>query len=246
MAHVTLRGEPRDLEEPYLVEGMPGVGLVGKIATDHLIEELGMDHYADVHCEGIPRIGVYGAGERGVVPPVRFYVDEQRDLLALRSDVPVSPKSAGDFASCVTGWFAEQTATPILLSGLPAEKGSEPPKLSGIATGDGGDLLSEINVSPPAESGVVSGPTGALLNEAIEQEQTVVTLIVESDPQFPDPEAARILIEQGIGELASLDVSLSDLVDRAEEIRTQKEKLAKRMQQADDEASKAQPLRMYQ
>jgi len=246
MAHVTLRGEPRELDQPYLVEGLPGVGLVGKIATDHLIAELDMDHYADVHCEGLPRIGVYQGGERGVVPPVRLYVDEQRDLLALRSDVPVSPQSARDFAGCITGWIAGQDATPILLSGMPAEKDGDPPAMYGVGTGSGGELLAEIDVSAPGEDGVVSGPTGALVNEFVEQKLDGVALIVESDPKFPDPEASRILVEHGIAELAGIDVDLSDLVDRAEEIRKQKEKLAKRMQQADDESTKAQPLRMYQ
>jgi uncharacterized protein len=39
---------------------------------------------------------------------------------------------------------------------------------------------------------------------------------------------------------------VTELVDSAEEIQRQKEELAKRMQEATDESSKAQPLRMYQ
>ncbi|MDZ7850802.1 MAG: hypothetical protein U5K70_08425 [Halodesulfurarchaeum sp.] len=47
--------------------------------------------------------------------------------------------------------------------------------------------------------------------------------------------------------IADISVSTDDLVERAEEIRSQKEALARRMQQAgEEESSQAQPLRMYQ
>jgi uncharacterized protein len=246
MAHVTVRGEERDLDEPFVVEGLPGVGLVGKIATDHLVAEFDMDHYADVHCDGLPRIGVYEGGGREVVPPVRLYVDESRDLLALRSDVPVSPDSAREFAGCITGWLGSHDATPIYLSGMPAEKDDAPPSMFGVATGDGASHLEGVGIEAPGENGVVSGPTGALVNEAVEAALGGVCLVVESDPRFPDPEAARVLIDGGIGPITGVDVDLADLVDRTEEIRQTKERLAKRMQQADEESSKAQPLRMYQ
>ncbi|NHN47735.1 proteasome assembly chaperone family protein [Halostella sp. JP-L12] len=247
MAHVRLRGDEVDLDEPYLVEGLPGVGLVGKIATDHLVEQFDMEYYASVHCDGLPRIGVYQDGDRSVRPPVRLYADEERDLLALQSDVPVSAENAGDFADCVTGWIDDNDATPLYLSGRPAEKDGDVPALFGVGTGDGGEWLNERDIDTPSESGAIAGPTGALIARSAENDLDSVGLIVESDPQFPDPEAARVLIDRGIAPLANVDADVSNLVDRAEEIRQQKEQLAQRMGQADeDESSQAQPLRMFQ
>jgi uncharacterized protein len=71
-------------------------------------------------------------------------------------------------------------------------------------------------------------------------------LIVESDPRFPDPEAARVLLVEGIEPLAGVEVDTDDLVDRGEEIREAKERLAKRMQEGGDESTQARPLGMYQ
>ncbi len=246
MAHVKLVREQADLDDPHLVEGLPGVGLVGKIATDHLVEEFGMTHYADVYCDGLPQVGIYRADDQEVQAPVRLYVDEKRDLLALQGDVPVSPSSAEDFADCVTGWLDDADATPLYLSGRPAEKDGDPPDVFGVATGGAGDVLTAADVDLPKETGALSGPTGALVNCAVEYDLPVVALVVESDPRFPDPEAARILIDRGIGPVAGVDVDVSNLVDRAEEIRKQKEQLAQRMQEGDDESSKAQPLGMFQ
>ncbi|MFC4989168.1 proteasome assembly chaperone family protein [Saliphagus infecundisoli] len=246
MAEIRVHGEEADLEESTLVEGFPGIGLVGKIATDHLIEAFEMDHYASVHCDGLPRIGVYREGDPTVRPPVRLYRDAERDLLALQSDAPIASQAVGSVADCLSGWLDEAGVTPIYLSGFPAEKDGVP-ALYGIATGDGRDVLDSAGIDTPREDGAVSGPTGALLNLAAQHDRTSVGLVVETNPQFPDPEAARVLIESGIGPIADIDVDVNALVERAEEIRNQRERLAQRMQEAgDEESSQARPLRMYQ
>jgi uncharacterized protein len=245
MAHITVRSKQTTFDEPRMVEGFPGAGLVGKIAADHLVAEMEMTHYADVHCEGVPRVAVYDESME-VKTPVRIYADAAHDLLVLRADVPVSPDAAGEVADCLSGWFEEHEVTPIYLSGMPAKKGEDPPKLTGVATGDGRGLLDEAGVGAPSETGVVSGPTGALLNAAVEGDLTAVCLVVETDPRFPDPEAASVLLEQGVEPLTGVDVSVDTLVDRAEEIREARERLAERMRQEVDESTRAQPLRMYQ
>lgn len=247
MAAIELRAESIELESPTLVEGLPGVGLVGKIATDHLIDEFDMTYYASVHCEGLPQLGTYQEGDTTVRPPVRIYADEQRDLLALQSDVPISATAADSFTSCVTSWLDDENASPIYLSGLAVEEPSTPPELFGIATGDGASLLDEIDAGPPNEDGAVGGPTGALLCRAAELERDSVGLIVETNPQFPDPEGARVLIKEGVAPLAEIDVDVQELVEQADQIQEQREELARRLQETGgEESTRAQPLRMFQ
>lgn len=233
------------IESPYLVEGLPGVGLVGKIAVDHLVTEWDMTHVASARCEGIPNVSVYGDGEYALSPPVRLYADAERDVLALQSDVPVSPDAATEFAGCVTEWYAGHGATPIFLVGIAAEK-DDVPSLFGVGTGDGAELLSAQDIDPPGDSGMVAGPTGALLSEADQRDLDGVGLVVESNPQFPDPEAARILLTKGIGPIAGVDVDTSALLEQAEDIAEARERLAQRMQEATDESSRAEPVGMYQ
>jgi len=234
-----------ELEEPMLVEGLPGVGLVGKIAADHLVETLDMTQYGTCFCDGLPRVAVYEEGDRRVRQPVRIYGDEERDLLVLQSDVPVSPESAPEFATCLTGWFAEENVTPILLSGLPEEK-DDVPTMYGIGCGDGPTLLDEHDIETPKENGMVSGPTGALLAEVCERDLDAVGLVIQANRRFPDPEAARVSLVDAIEPLAGIEVETERLVEQAEEIAEAREKLAQQMNQADDESTQAQPLGMYQ
>lgn len=246
MARISVLDDEVSLGEPTLVEGFPGVGLVGKIATDHMIEAHEMVHYANVHCDGLPRVAVYRDDNRALTTPVRLYVDVEQDLVALRSDVPVHPNAATEVAGCLDGWFEDTGTFPVFLSGLGREKDEEPPALYGVATGHGGDALDRAEVEDPPEAGLVSGPTGAMLAESLERDRDAVGLVVESDPQFPDPEAARILIRKGIDPIAGTETPIDGLVDQAQEIRDAKQAFAERMQQATEESSQAEPLKMFQ
>lgn len=246
MARIQVRVEDIDLDMPVLIEGLPGAGLVGKIAADHLVEEFDMEYYAAVHCDGLPRVAVYRGGTDDVMPPVRLYVDEETELCVLQSDVPVSASTATEFASCITGWIDENGALPLYLSGIAAEKDGVP-ELYGVATGDADAHLDEAGIVPPREAGLVTGPTGALLYRAEETGVDAVGLIVETEAQFPDPEAARVILERGIEPITGVEMDTEALVEHASEIQEAREELAKRLQEADrDESSQAQPIRGFQ
>jgi uncharacterized protein len=235
------------LNEPTLVEGLPGVGLVGKLAADHLVETFGMVHYANVHCDGLPPVTTYATGDRSLTTPVRLYADAERDLLVLQSDVPVSPAAALEFAECLGGWSADAAVTSIYLSGIGREHDEEgTPALYGVAAGGGSERLTDAGIDPPTESGLISGPTGALLSHALRTDAVAVGLVVEATPGFPDPEASAHLLENGVGPLLGTEIPVAELVDHAGEIRAAKRRLAERMEGTEETSSQARPLGMYQ
>ena len=129
MATISVVDEDVSLDAPTLIEGFPGVGLVGKIATDHLIDTYGMTHYANVYGERIPPVAVYHESDTSLSTPIRLYADTERDLLALRSDVPVTPTAADELAGCLEEWFDDHGAFPVYLAGLGRERNEEPPEL---------------------------------------------------------------------------------------------------------------------
>jgi uncharacterized protein len=204
-----------------------------------------MTYYASCHCDGLPRVAVYQEDDAAVRPPVRLYADEERNLLVMQADVPVSPQVASEFSVCVTGWLADNDVTPVYLSGLAEEKEGVP-AMYGVGTGSGDQLLEEHGIDTPTESGMVSGPTGALLAEANEQGLDGVGLIVQANTKFPDPESARVLLTDGIEPIADIEVGTDELVEQADRVADARERLAKQMQEADEESTRAQPLGMYQ
>jgi len=245
MTRISIINETASLDSPVLVEGFPGVGLVGKMAVDHLVDVFEMDHYANVFCASIPPVATYRHETHELATPVRLHVDADRDLLALQSDVPIGPDAATEFGDCVAGWLDETELLPLYLSGLPRQPEGEP-ALYGVASGGAGDRLVDANIATPAGMGLISGPTGALLTHALENDTAAIGLIVESNPQLPDPVAAQRVIEGGIEPIAGLSVPTEELSTRAEEIQEARAQLIQRMQQATDDSSRAEPLRMYQ
>lgn len=244
MAQVTVHTD-LEMESPTLVEGLPGAGLVGKIAADHLVESLDMDYVASCYCEGLPQVAAYRGNSSEVRPPVRIYGDRERDLLVLQSDIPVSPSKASAFANCLTSWFESNDVFPLFLSGLPQEKEGAP-EVYGIATGDATNQLDEAGIVPPRDAGLVTGPTGALIHEAGAQDIDSVGLIAETEAQFPDPEAARSVLTHGIEPLTGIEVETESLVERADEIQEAREQLVEQMQGGGDESSEAKSIRGFQ
>ncbi|MFB6107398.1 MAG: proteasome assembly chaperone family protein [Haloplanus sp.] len=235
-----------ELDSPTLLEGFPGVGLVGKLATDHVVDELDMVHYANVHGDALPPVAVYLPDDPDLTTPVRIYASPDHDLLALWSDVPVSPAGALEFAEGVADWFADLDVTPLYLSGMGAPREDDRPNLYGVATGDGAARLAEAGIEQSSEAGLVSGPTGALLSHAVRTGSTALGLVVEADRQFPDPEAASVLLEAGIEPLTGVDVSVESLLEDTEKIKRAKRRLAEQIREAEGESSQARPLGMYQ
>ncbi|MFB6295061.1 MAG: proteasome assembly chaperone family protein [Candidatus Nanohaloarchaea archaeon] len=239
--------EEVDIDEGYFIEGVPGVGLASKIATDHIIDRLDMTLHATVQADGLPEVMIFEEGSRGLRPPVRIFADEETGLYAFTSDVLISPVDVDDFAALLVDWMEENSVMPLLLSGLPSAQEDEEKRLYGVGTGAADDILEEAGIDAPKQTGLIGGPTGAMMHEAADRGLDAVGLVAETDPQFPDPIAARHLIDDGVEKIIEFDIETEVLVEQAEQIREQKQKLAEMIQNAEKhERSQAYPEGMYQ
>jgi uncharacterized protein len=57
--NVKITTKPISLENPIIVEGFPGIGLVGNIASQHLIDELDMEYIGSMESKYFPPIAVF-------------------------------------------------------------------------------------------------------------------------------------------------------------------------------------------
>ena len=63
------------LNSPYLICGFPGTGLVGKLAVDYLIKELGAIHMADLFSSYFsPQVVIQADGTTSIVKNSLYYV----------------------------------------------------------------------------------------------------------------------------------------------------------------------------
>src|SRR6056297_2946426 len=77
-----------ELRDPVLVEGLPGVGHVGKLAAEHLLEEKESELVRRVYSEYFPpQVSVHDDGAADLVAAEIHAVElDDRDLLVLTGD----------------------------------------------------------------------------------------------------------------------------------------------------------------
>ena len=76
-----------ELEDPVLLEGLPGVGHVGKLAAEHVIEEFDSTLAYRIHSEHLPpQVGIDDDGIADLARLELHVVRADRDLLVLVGD----------------------------------------------------------------------------------------------------------------------------------------------------------------
>ncbi|MFC7177260.1 proteasome assembly chaperone family protein [Halosegnis marinus] len=218
------------LDAPVLVEGLPGVGHVGKLAAEHLLEEFESERVATVYSEHFPPQVTVEDGIASLAAAEFHAVDaDGTDLLVLTGD-----HQAGD------GPGHYRTASLFL--DIAAEFGCERAyALGGVPTGE---LIEEYAVVgavndeallEPMESvdvefrddepaGGVVGISGLVLGLGERRGLPAGCLMGETSGYLVDPKSARAVLE-ALGELVGFDVDYASLEERADEMEEVMEKM---------------------
>jgi uncharacterized protein len=136
----------------------------------------------------------------------------------------------------------------MFLAGVPVGDEDDHGTVSGIATTDGLEAnLEEAGIPLTEGTGIVGGVTGALARACYHAEVPAAILIVRANPYFPDPAAARALIENALEPLVEFDIETAELDEQAAEIRRSKQQIAQQLkQQQEDGAVRPQGRSMFQ
>ena len=195
MTEIKVLKEDIDISGYHLVEGLPGVGLVAKISSDYMIDQLGMETYAEVFDSSLSKVVVFERDDPELKSAMRIMVSEEHRIAVLKSDAPISAEDE-DLVNSLIEWIDEKNLKPIFQVGLPMDVEEGDNYMFYIETGEFLNEAKEMLNRPPVAGGI-GGPTGALLDRAVEKDLDSLTLVVESDPNFPDPAAASVLIDEG-------------------------------------------------
>jgi uncharacterized protein (TIGR00162 family) len=214
----------RDLRDPLLVEGLPGVGHVGKLAAEHLVEEFDGELVRRVHTrEFPPQVTVADDGTTELTHAAFHAVDVgDRDLLVLTGDHQASTNEghyvlADAFLEVAESVGAERA---FALGGVPTGELVEEPAVLGAATdGELVETLEAVDVefreNEPA--GGIVGVSGLLLGLGERRGLSAACLMGETSGYLVDPKSARAVLET-LAEYVGFDLDYESLEDRAEEM----------------------------
>ena len=220
-------GDP-NLDDPTLVEGLPGVGHVGKLAAEHLLEEFDADLVARLYSEHFPPQVTVEDG-RSQLACVEFHAIPEADLLVLTGDHQAQDNAghyrlADRVLDVAEDHGVERT---FALGGVPTGELIEEYNVIGAASTD--DLVAELDDVEFREdepAGGIVGVSGLLLGLGERRGIPTACLMGETSGYLVDPKSARAVLEV-LQEVVGFEVGYDSLEDRAEEM----EEVVKKIQE---------------
>ena len=223
---IKMTEEPK-LNTPILIEGLPGVGNVGKLATEHLIEQLEATKFADIYSRYFPpQVLVNDDGTIKLVNNELYYLKNKNrkksDLIFLTGDYQgLTPEGQYKLSYAILELAEKFKVKKIFtLGGYGLGRMVETPRVLGAAGNE--KLVKEMKkfgvVFQKGEpgSGIV-GPSGLLLGLGKIRNIDGVCLMGETSGYFADPKSAQEVLKVLI-KILDLEVDFSELEIKAQQI----------------------------
>jgi uncharacterized protein (TIGR00162 family) len=223
---IMIEKEWPELNNPILVEGLPGVGNVGKLAAEHLVEQLKAVKFADIYSKFFPpQVLVDDNGLIRLVSNELYYLKRSGDLpdlVILIGDYQgLTPEGQYELSYHMLQVSKRLGVKRIYtLGGYGIGRLVENPRVLGAATDAA--LVDEMKekgvVFSKGEpgSGIV-GASGLLLGLGKTQGFEAVCLMGETSGYFVDPKGAEGVLKI-LSNILRVEVDFSALRDKAEQI----------------------------
>ncbi|MFC5970017.1 proteasome assembly chaperone family protein [Halomarina salina] len=220
------------LESPVLVEGLPGVGHVGKLAAEHILEEFDATLVTRLYSEHFPPQVTVEDG-RSQLASLEFHAVPETNMLVLTGDHQAQD-TVGHYRLTDTILdVAEEHGVEraFALGGVPT--GELIDEYDVIAAASDDDLLDELD--PHVEfredepAGGIVGVSGLLLGLGERRDLPAACLMGETSGYLVDPKSARAVLEV-LQTIIDFDVGYDSLEERAEEM----EEVVKKIQEMEE------------
>jgi len=214
-------GNKPKLKNPVLVEGLPGIGNVARIAVDFLVDKLKAKKYATVYSVYFPNSVFVNDDKTVEMPKLEFYwykgkKKNERDAIFLIGDAqPGSEHASYNFSKYLVDIAAELGVKEIItLGGINAPQSVQKPTVFGAVTNkDYVSKLQKIGVRFDRKGAVVIvGAAGLMLSLGKIQKMNGFALLAETsaDPRSIGLFAAESILDVLIKYL-NIKISLKDI-----------------------------------
>jgi len=223
---VVVYNERPKLKDPVFVEGLPGVGNVGKLAAEHLVDQLKAVKFAELYSKFFPpQILVNDSGTIRLVSNTLYYVsrpDAVNDVVIMTGDYQgLTPDGQYELSDKTLQILKELGVKRIYtLGGYGLGKMIEKPRVLGAATDP--ELVEEmkkfgVTFSKGEPGSGIVGASGLLLGLGSIYGMRSACLMGETSGYFVDPKGAQAVLEV-LAKILDVKIDLSALEDKAEQI----------------------------
>ncbi len=237
------------LENSILIEGLPGLGMVGRIATRYLIKHLNAKKFAELYSPHFPYYVL--VNKKGSVRLLRgnFYVwrnnTGENDLIFLTGDSQAQTiEGQYEVSSCILNFVSKLNTKLIITVGGYRKEVEEKPNVVAVSTNP--KILKralQAKALLGSSGNPIVGTAGLLLGLAKFQNIDALCLLGETRGYLSDPLAAQSVLEV-LQRMLGIKVDMSDLdqeiekskqiVARMQEIEQRREEYARKMRKTEE------------
>lgn len=230
---VKVKAEKLECKNPTIICGFPGMGLVGNIVAQFLMDQFKMTTCGYVESRLFPPIAIIYSGL--VKNPVRIYENAQREIVIVFSDIPIDPLISGEVGRSIINWAKKVNPREVIaIAGL-ATTSEERRVFAAGATAE--DLKKVDGKAIVFEVGTISGVPGVVLNECQNNHIPAVCLLGETRGASPDPKAAAEVVK-AIAAIYGWEIKVDVLLKEADQIEQMLHKLSEQIGEAEAKPSK--------
>ncbi len=225
---------------PLFIIGFTGVGMIGTIVVNELIEQLAMKQIGHVLSEDLPPITLFYDGI--LKHPFRIYYDKEHNIVVTICEVPFQQGSYTDLARTLMEWALRMGIQDVIcLQGMADESlfRESPAPVFAAAEKEVLDKIMIHGVKRPPR-GLIMGAEAAILNETLNNKLNGVVYLTPANPQVPAPEGAAVILEK-ISNVYKFPIALDNLLQQADQI---KQKLLEVQKQTNTMHSQALPQKL--
>ncbi len=241
MARVEFREiEKSSLKNPLVIEGFPGMGMIGTISAAYLAEKLGMRLVATINSESFPPVASIHNGIP--VSPARVYVSEKLDLIVLFSEFVIPSDVVYPLAQAIVDYAQKKNARAIYsLAGIVTPNIPTP----FFAIGSTADMTTQLKAGgfEVIREGATQGVSGVLVAECALRKFPAANVMVQTN-QPMDPRAAARLLEK-LSKMVNVPIDTTSLTNEAAAIEAKMKASLVKMSDAHKDYKKFESNTMY-
>jgi len=199
------------LDHPILVEGFPGVGMIGTAAAMYLTSELKMRLCGYVESDKFPPFCTIHNGTP--MPPARIYCSEKHNLIVILSEFAIPLSLVSELSSKIIEYSKGKEVRMIYsLGGINMKVREEDiDSVYGVSTTELAQKLLEKSEVTVIKEGVTTGVTGVLLSKCFIDNYPAISLLTPSRPLAIDLMSAAAVLNT-FCKIENLPVSTEKLV----------------------------------
>ncbi|MBI5036475.1 proteasome assembly chaperone family protein [Candidatus Micrarchaeota archaeon] len=228
------------LNKPVVIEGFPGVGMVGTISASYLAEKLKMKMIGSICSSHFPPISAIH--DARPVYPARIYASEEYDLIVLFAEFVIPASIVFSLSNAILDYAKKKNASAIYsLAGIATPQPEE--KYYGIAsTPKVADILAKNGVELIKE-GATQGVSGVLIAECAARKFPAANLMVQTAAPL-DPKASARLLDK-LASLLKFKVDTVELTKQGEKVEEKMKEAMEKMQSLHADYQKMETNPMY-